>query len=470
MRRRPGTFTPTSRQLPPAISLADAAQRRPAKRSLWDKDRRGSFLVMLLMVLLIAIMVVPQGLDYSNDLMPTSGDSLSRVVWLLLLGGSLYLLGRHSGRAILLVKSLNPFLLVFVVLAALSILWSIEPGVTLRRVLRLFTMLMFCVSFTLVGWHEKRFQNSLRLLINALLIASLIFVYTSPDIAIHHNAGHPELMDAWHGITTGKNIFGSLSSVGFLLWLHAWLSGERKKLIIIGGAALSVFCLVRSRSSTSLMATVFATGFMLILLRAPGSTRRYLPYFVIGFATLILIYALAVLQLVPGMGVFLEPIAMVTGKDLTFTGRTNIWFVLNEHIRLRPWLGTGYGAYWVGPLPTSPSYEMLTRLFFYPTEGHNGYLDVINDLGLAGGATLLGYFVSYVRTSLALMKLDRFQAALYLTLLFRAFVADMSESHWFSVLSVDFVIMTLATTALTRSLLQARAQRSKTTVASAPHA
>ena len=133
-------------------------------------------------------------------------------------------------------------------------------------------------------------------------------------------------------------------------------------------------------------------------------------------------------------------------------------------------LGTGYGAYWVGPLPTSPSYEMLTRLFFYPTEGHNGYLDVINDLGLAGGATLLGYFVSYVRTSLALMKLDRFQAALYLTLLFRAFVADMSESHWFSVLSVDFVIMTLATTALTRSLLQARAQRSKTTVASAPHA
>jgi O-antigen ligase len=100
---------------------------------------------------------------------------------------------------------------------------------------------------------------------------------------------------------------------------------------------------------------------------------------------------------------------------------------------------------------------MLTRLYFYPTEGHNGYLDLINDLGLAGGACLFAYFFSYVRDSLRLLLLNRYQAGLYLTLLFRGFIADMSESHWFSVLSVDFVIMTLATTCLARSLLQARA-------------
>jgi hypothetical protein len=99
---------------------------------------------------------------------------------------------------------------------------------------------------------------------------------------------------------------------------------------------------------------------------------------------------------------------------------------------------------------------MLTMLYFYPTEGHNGYLDVVNDLGLAGGLCLLGYFYHYVKTSLKLFTLDRYQAGLYLTLLFRGFIADMSESHWFSVLSVDFVIMTLATVALSRSLLQSR--------------
>jgi O-antigen ligase len=298
----------------------------------------------------------------------------------------------------------------------------------------------------------------LRTLLTGLLLASAIFVYTSPEIAIHHTEGHPELMNAWHGLATGKNIFGSLASACFLLWVHAWLSKEAPKIQIVMGAGLAGTCLVMSRSSTSLMATAFATVFMMILLRSPGSMRRYMPYFVGLFATLFLIYALAVLHLVPGLDVILDPIVMVTGKDLTFTGRTNIWFVLNQHIRLRPWLGTGYGAYWVGPFPTSPSYEMLTRLFFYPTEGHNGYLDVVNDLGFVGGFCLLGYFVHYVRTSLQLFKVDRYQAGLYLTLLFRGFIADMSESHWFSVLTVDFVIMTLATTSLARSLIQARSE------------
>jgi O-antigen ligase len=223
-----------------------------------------------------------------------------------------------------------------------------------------------------------------------------------------------------------------------------------------------------TRSATSLMATVFAVAFMLILLRSPGSLRRYMPYLVGTFATITLVYALAVLRLVPGMEIFLEPIAMFTGKDLTFTGRTAIWEVLNEHIRLRPWFGGGYGAYWAGATPTSPSFEMLTRLFFYPTEGHNGYLDVINDLGLAGGLCLLGYFASYVRQALQMMRFDRYQGGLYLTLLFRGFMADMSESHWFLALSVDFIIMSLATTALARGLLQHQLTQNSRPVAAVP--
>lgn len=417
----------------------------------------------MLVTLLIAIMVVPQGLDYVGyDSMPAAGDLLSRTVWLVLLLGGLYLVARHSARAITVLRSFNPYLLLFVVLATVSVAWSIDPGVTLRRLVRLYTMLLVCVGFTLVGWHRMRFQSVMRTLLTVLLIASVIFVYTNPEIAIHHAANHPELMNAWHGITTGKNIFGSLASAGVLLWLHAWLSKEVPKIQVLAGLALSGTCLVMSRSSTSLMATAFAIIFMLILLRSPGSMRRYMPYFVGLFAIVIVVYALAVLHLVPGLDVILAPITLVTGKDLTFTGRTDIWYILNLHIRLHPWFGTGYGAYWVGPYPTSPSYQMMAMLLFYPTEGHNGYLDVVNDLGLVGGFCLLGYFANYVRAALRLMKLDRYQAGLYLTLLFRAFIADMSESHWFSVLSVDFVIMTLATAALARSAILAYLERSQT--------
>jgi O-antigen ligase len=232
--------------------------------------------------------------------------------------------------------------------------------------------------------------------------------------------------------------------------------------------AAGVLCLLGSRSQTSIMAAVFAVMFMLLLMRTPGTLRRSMPYLVGAFAAAILIYALAVLRIVPGLDGLLAPIQMFTGKDNSFSGRTGIWEVLAEHIRLSPWLGSGYGAYWIGQDATwSPSHVMIDVLYFYPTEGHNGYLDVINDLGAVGGLLLLGYFVRYIRDGLRVMRFDRAQGAFYLTLLFRGFLADMSESHWVNALSIDFVIMTLATTAMARTLLQNYLDRSARVAAAA---
>jgi hypothetical protein len=99
---------------------------------------------------------------------------------------------------------------------------------------------------------------------------------------------------------------------------------------------------------------------------------------------------------------------------------------------------------------------MFRRVWFYPNEGHNGYLDVINELGTLGGILLFSYFIRYLRDALKLMRTQPQLAALYLTFIFRGFIADMSESHWFCPLTADFVIMTLATCTLARSLLQPR--------------
>jgi O-antigen ligase len=204
------------------------------------------------------------------------------------------------------------------------------------------------------------------------------------------------------------------------------------------------------------MATFFAAFFVLLLLRPPGVMRRQMPYFVGLFATAVLVYALAVLNILPGLSGILTPIASITGKDLTFSGRTNIWYVLRLHISQHPLLGTGYEAYWIGPVPTSPSYEMIKMLWFYPTEGHNGYLDVLNDLGYVGLICLMAYFIVYLRHGLELMRLEKARGALYLALIFRAFLADMSESHWFSVTSIDFVIFTMAN--ITKSMQDARSE------------
>jgi fucose 4-O-acetylase-like acetyltransferase len=60
------------------------------------------------------------------------------------------------------------------------------------------------------------------------------------------------------------------------------------------------------------------------------------------------------------------------------------------------------------------------------------------------------------RQCLALLRSDAGQATLYLALLFQQVITNLSETHWFSVLSLDFLLTTLTTTALARALLERR--------------
>jgi exopolysaccharide production protein ExoQ len=436
--------------------------RRPAGTvgaALPRRRKSASLLPTALVLLLFTIMTVPPGFDYGAEAsvaslasLPTDGDSFSLTIWMVLLFGSTYLVIKNWRQVRGLLAAVNRPFFYFMVLASLSILWSIEPAITLRRIIRLYIIVSVTVAFASAGWQPRRFENSVRWLLCLLLAASAIFCYWDPDLAIHHERS-AELVNAWHGITTGKNVLGSVAGCAFILWLHGLLTGETGRIAAIANLALAGLCLVMSRSSTSLMATAFAAFFVILLVRPPGSMRHLMPYIVGFFAVAVLLYALAVLNILPGLSVILTPIRTFSGKDLTFSGRTNIWYLLKLHIRQHPLLGTGYEAYWIGPVPSSPSYDMVNQLYFYPTEGHNGYLDVINDLGYVGGACLLAYFIVYLRQGLNLMRLERARGALYLALIFRAFLADMSESHWFSVTSFDFVIFTLATFSLARELL-----------------
>jgi O-antigen ligase len=249
---------------------------------------------------------------------------------------------------------------------------------------------------------------------------------------------------------------GSIAGITLLLWIHAWLSNESRRVVVLSGAALAAICLAESRSSTSLMATMFAALLLLLLLRSPLWLRRYMPYVVGVFLATLLVYSLAILQLVPGLEFILRPITALTGKDLTFSGRTAIWQVVIDHIRQNPIWGSGYGAYWTGAVPWSPSYETVRRLYFYPTEALSGFLDIINDLGMLGGIVLVGYLIAYVRQALRLFTIDRTQGALYLSIFFEQLIANLSESRWLNVLCIEFVVMTLCTVAVARGLLDER--------------
>ena len=168
------------------------------------------------------------------------------------------------------------------------------------------------------------------------------------------------------------------------------------------------------------------------------------------------IFSLVVLRLIPGTEFLLKPIAVLTGKDLSFTGRTDIWAIVVAHVKHQPWIGSGYGAYWIGPLPWAPVYQFILQMQFYPGSAHSGYLEVLNDLGILGLACLLGYLGLFLRDTLRLLRIDHDQGALMICLFTQQVIANLSETHWFSVLSVDFVVMTFTTVCVARQLLDQR--------------
>lgn len=427
----------------------------------WLQDNQYSYVLAGIIWVLIVLMIVPEGFDYQRLAAspdgPSSGGAISRALWAGLLVLSALIIFWRGALAWLLTHMVNPFLLLFAALAIASMAWSIDTSLSARRLVRMGTIILTCAAFVLIAWHARRYQNVVRPILTIMLLGSIVFGLMFPALAIHHETS-AELLGAWHGLANHKNGLGALSSIALIFWFHTWLARETKLLPALAGGAIAATCLILSRSSTSLAATLFVMALLLLLLRLPDRWRRYMPYLVATLVTLLLLYALAILNLIPGWGTLMAPISAMTGKDVTLTGRTDIWAIVSDHISRHPLLGTGYGAYWTaGPVVGTDAYEFVERMNqFYPGSSHNGYLEVANDLGWAGLICLIAYIVMHVRQSLQLLGIDRTQGALYLALFFQQAITNLSETHWLSVLSVDFVIMTLATMSLARGLLEYR--------------
>jgi exopolysaccharide production protein ExoQ len=434
--------------------------------STWISDERNGTLVTALMWLLVVRIIVPGFFDYATidtDLAASTSflvDLLTnQLVWLALLVVPLLLLRSRWALTLRLAGSVNRMLLVMLVYAVISILWSIDSGATFRRSLHLVIFLAVSFAACLIAWHPRRFQETLRPVITIMLIASLIFGLLRPDLAITEpNYLLGERGRYWRGLTVHKNEFGALASFGALLWFHGWLSKELRLVPALLGVAVSALCLALSGSSTSVLCTIFTVGFFLFTQIAPSQgLRRYMPFLVILFVCVVLCYSLAVLKIVPGLDVLITSITSATGKDPTFTGRTPIWELVKAHIALSPTLGSGYGAYWTGDIPGTASSIVKQKLYFYPDEAHEGYLDVVNDLGYVGLAILVGFCAIYLARALRLLKVDRNQAVLYLGLMLYELLHNLSESTWMDI-SVDCLLLIFAAVATARELLDRQLQ------------
>jgi exopolysaccharide production protein ExoQ len=384
----------------------------------------------------------------------STANTLDRIIKVCMISMSVYVIATRWSLTRMLAKTSNVGAAAVLSLAALSAVWSIDRSATLLRFISLASIVLICFAISLSGWHRRRFQQLALPPLMFILVVSLVLGVIFPD-RITELGEDISQKDAWHGITFTKNQFGMIASLGVIICANRWLAGEGRKIWSIAGAAVAFACLVLSRSSTSQFATMLAVLFMVLVMRVPIIRQRYSTHVAVAIAATIILYELVIQNVIPGAYTLLAPVRGLTGKDATFSARTIIWDIVKQHIQSAPYLGSGYGAYWLGPVATSPSYVFVYTMFFYPSEAHNGYLEIVNDLGFVGLICLFAFLVTYVRQAIQLMRIDRSQASLYLALLIQQMVMNMSESEWFARDSA-FTIMLLGITCLSRGLLEAR--------------
>jgi exopolysaccharide production protein ExoQ len=326
----------------------------------------------------------------------TSNALLSIVQWVMFSFMLLFSGLRWRDYLSLLTKRKLLWVVVFIAIA--SILWSQVPDMTFRRSLNL-------LMTTLTGFYiTMRFsiRDQIRLFswtLMGVVVLNILFSLAFPSAGIE-TAIHT---GAWRGLYGQKNGLGR--SMVFCAMIFSLLASSklRNKLLWWIGLLLSVALVLLSTSKTAL-------SLMILLLILPSFLQylrlRYnvlLPSLLAAFLTLSVVIVLVVGNQ--------EVIFTSLGRDATLTGRTDIWDAALEQVSNRPLLGFGYKSFWLEE--GLQSREIFYRTSWKVPNSHNGYLDLLLDLGGLGlGAFLLSLGMSFVR-AIAWLRLHAGPEGLY---------------------------------------------------------
>ena len=253
----------------------------------WVPDRQFRWATALLVAVSLFMLQMPDGFTWANvgklstDAFSGGGTAISKVQWLPLfaLGGLLLLLRFRLAMAML--PHLNPFLVAMTLWVLASALWSYDPGLTLRRAIKVVGAVVIAWGVVMACWDYGRYERVLRWTILAYLLASLAFMAVQPQLGIHQAyENEAQLAGSWRGLATHKNPFGAVAGIGMVFWLHALLTQPGRGTALFG-LAVTFVCLVGARSSTSLLCSLLACTVLVAALRTqlvhrPGGLLLFL--------------------------------------------------------------------------------------------------------------------------------------------------------------------------------------------------
>ena len=341
---------------------------------------------------------------------------------------ALLTLARRPQTFLLALRRNLPFALLLA-LPFLSVLWSVSPGITLKRAIGFALSMLFAYALAI------RFGPRQLLVLVALVMGGSM-VLSLAIIAVPHLAFMPETGEL-RGIFNHKNLLGWNAALALIV--SAALASDRQaglQLLGLGLAAASAACLILSQSATSLGVVVCAVPLTLFyrnLARADG----------VGRLLLIVIAFLATMALLLSFDLIVAPLLESAGKDATLTGRVPLWHLVDQRIAERLPLGYGYQSFWTEG--NGDAWVIWSKIGWMAPHAHNGYRETLLNFGLAGGMVLAFVVFRAIRQGAALHCRQPEAGWAWLNVLVGAFlIMNLTESLMLAQNSLLFTLFAAA--------------------------
>ena len=344
-----------------------------------------SFLLIYITFFTTKIPFAPS--NYADAFAGETTTIQNQVVYLFLFFSSLVILSKRFDKILSFIRS-EIYLSLFVLLCLLSALWSDHSFISIKRSFQLLVMFLVIVE-ALLFIEPKILLKQLKIVVSAYLFFNLYACRFIPA-AIDPNFG------TWRGMEVQKNWLAQ-NSLYCLLSAIVFFNFDKTRYARLYNAVLiliSLLLIYKAHSSTNLIAVViiFLTGVIFqvesIFYKKIGIGRSLLGLtflFILIFSIIVLIFSSEIFALIPGY----------FGKDLTLSGRVDIWKFAWNDIEKKLLFGYGFATYWI---MGSARLEIFASYFegFMVNEAHNGYLEIILQLGFIGLIFFLSTIVAYV--------------------------------------------------------------------------
>lgn len=273
-----------------------------------------------------------------------------------------------------------PLIILLLLWVAASVTWSIDQGVTFRRVIAIGMTTLFGFHLAMrYNWRELLTLFGITWLI--LGAGAAIVALTIPQIGVESELH----VGAWKGLWFQKNTLGGHMGRACLLFGFLAITERKWRNVWLVGLLMAIILVLLSTSKTALLGMLVGVAVL-----AVGAIMRRGPLLTLSMIWGVVFFGGVLVSIIVFQpDLFFE----LLGRDAGLTGRTEIWVVLQELIDQRPLLGYGYGAFWAEGSGPATYVKDLTQ-WDVPT-AHNGWLETWLAVGVVG---VVLFAVSFVLT------------------------------------------------------------------------